>query len=151
MECLNCPKYLHNKYEKAKIQRRIDKYRHFKNIKEGLIISMKNIDNYLDDIYNWDELMNIKEESPDKNELKRNMIIKKDLKSKRVCFSIFGLIFCLLQLIGVQAEIIILNSLFSEIVDEFKLWLRGTPREHNFHEKLQIFSYKEYLKLMWEW
>ena len=53
------------------------------------------------------------------------------------------MIFCFFHLIGIQEGIIILNSLFSEIVDEFKLWLNDTPRKYNFFDKLEINSYKD--------
>ena len=57
------------------------------------------------------------------------------------CF-ICGWIFCLIQLIGVQAGIIILNALFNEIVDEFKFLASDSPKEYNFYEKIDITSYK---------
>ena len=53
------------------------------------------------------------------------------------------MLFCIIQLIGVQASIIILNSIFNEIVDEFKLWLSNTPRKYSFYENLEINSYRE--------
>ena len=44
-----------------------------------------------------------------------------------IFFFICGIFFCLSQLIGVQAGIIILNAIFKEIVDEIKLALKDTP------------------------
>ena len=57
------------------------------------------------------------------------------------CF-IFGCFFCLIHLIGVQEGIIILNALFDEIVDEFKLLANDTPKEFNFYEKIENATYK---------
>ena len=87
--------------------------------------------------------MSIKEVSLEENKLKKSKTIKEELKKKKDYFFMLGFIFCLFQLIGVQEGIIILNSLFSEIVDEFKLWLNDNPRENNFYQKLEINSYRE--------
>ena len=57
------------------------------------------------------------------------------------CF-ICGWIFTILQLIGIQSGIIILNALLSEIVEEFKLLSKDTPREYNIYEKIEIATYK---------
>ena len=58
------------------------------------------------------------------------------------CF-ICGFLFLTIQLIGVQLGIIILNALFDEIVDEFRLSGNDiTKKEYNFYEKLEIASYK---------
>ena len=71
------------------------------------------------------------------------MSIKEEFNKKKKLFDIFRVFFCLLQLIGVQTNIIILNSLFSEIVEELKLWISNTHRSYNFYERLIIYSYKE--------
>ena len=60
----------------------------------------------------------------------------------KICI-FFGALSCIAQLICVQGCIIILNSLFDEIVEEFKLWFNNTQRVHNFYELLEINSYKE--------
>ena len=58
------------------------------------------------------------------------------------CF-ICGFLFVIVQLIGVQLGLIILNALFNEIVDEFKLLSDiENPKEYTFYEKLEIASYK---------
>ena len=54
-----------------------------------------------------------------------------------ICFTC-GFLFCLIQLIGVQEGIIILNALFDEIFDGFKL----SSKEYNFYEKIEIATYK---------
>ena len=104
---------------------------------------MTNINKAIAKFGDWDELMNIKEQSPEDLQLRRSKTIQKDLKEKKGWFIVFGIIFCLIQLTGVQAGIIILNSLFSEIVEEITLWLNETPRVYNFYEKLEINSYRE--------
>jgi len=105
--------------------------------------SMNDINKTLKDIKNWDELVNIKEESHEENELIQNKTYNPDLKTKKCFFDLLGLIFCFFHLIGIQAGIIILNSLFSEIVDEFKLLAKKTPRKNNFYEKLEINTYRD--------
>ena len=65
----------------------------------------------------------------------------KKFKNSKCCSFIClccGFIFCLIQLIGVQAGIIILNALFNEIFDAFKI----SSKEYNFYEKIEIASYK---------
>ena len=69
-------------------------------------------------------------------------MIKEDYSDCALYICIFfGIISSILQLICVQGCIIILNSLFDEIVEEFKLWFNNTQREHNFYELLEINSY----------
>ena len=58
-----------------------------------------------------------------------------------LCF-ICGFLFILIQFIGVQEGIIILNALFEEIIDEFKLIIQDTPREYNFYQKIENASYR---------
>ena len=60
---------------------------------------------------------------------------------KGLCFTC-GLFFILIQFIGVQEGIIILNALFEEIIDEFRLISQGTPKEYNFYQKIENASYK---------
>ena len=76
--------------------------------------------------------------------LKRTKTIKNNYSTctLKICI-FFGALSCIAQLICVQGCIIILNSLFDEIVEEFKLWFNNTQRLHNFYELLEINSYKE--------
>ena len=97
---------------------------------------MVNFDKVLGDIKDWEEWMSIKEVSLEEKKLKKSRTIKEGLKKKKDYFFMIGFIFCLFQLIGVQEGIIILNSLFSEIFDEFKLWLNGHLREFYFYQCL---------------
>ena len=135
--------YLYKKCLKSYKERLDEEASHFLNIQAGLKESMNNIEKTLVDTKNWEELMNIKEESPEENKLMRNKTIKPELKTKKRWFDFIGLIFCLFHLIGVQEGIIILNSLFSEFVDEFKLLINKTPRKYNFFVKIEINSYRE--------
>ena len=143
MKCLECVTNLLKKCEKAYKERILEENNHFLTIKKGLRESMNNIDKAMENIESWDELMNIKEESLKDINLIRNKTIKAEYKQNKYLFGILGFSFCVLQLIGVQAGIIILNSLFSEIADEFALMTNKTPRRYNFYEKLEINSYRE--------
>lgn len=111
MKCyVDCFGYFFNKCEKSYKERLIEEENHFLNIRKGLKDSMDNIENALVDIKNWDELMNINEESFEEKKLMRSKTIKPGLKTKKCWFDLIGLIFCIFHLIGVQAGIIILNT-----------------------------------------
>ena len=130
------------KKEKVETKEVID-FKHFSDIKNGLKESMININKTLENIKDWDELINLKEESIEDIIIRRTKTIKNDYSECECIFIFFGMFFCIIQLIGVQASIIILNSIFNEIVDEFKLWLSNTPRKYSFYENLEINSYRE--------
>ena len=105
----------------------LNENKNFYDIKTGLKESMVNINKTLDDIKSWDELINLKEESIEDKIIKKTKTIKEGYSDCSFCLSIFcGIISVLFQLIIVQGCIIILNSVFVEIVDEFKLWLNNT-------------------------
>ena len=116
------------KKEKVETKEVID-LKHFSDIKNGLKETMININKTLENIKDWDELINLKEESIEDIIIRRTKTIKNDYSECECIFIFFGMLFCIIQLIGVQASIIILNSIFNEIVDEFKLWLSNTPRK----------------------
>ena len=116
---------------------------HFLDVQIGVKESMFNITKTLDDMKDWEELLNLKEESIEDIIIKKTKIIKPKYSSFTFIFIFFGFVFCIIQLIYVQASIIILNSLFKEINDEFKLWLNKTPRELNFYEILERNTYRE--------
>ena len=118
--------------------------KHFTEVKVGLKNSFENIKHTLDNIKDWDELINLKEESIENVILKQTKTIKDNYSTCTLCICIFfGLISSILQLICVQGCIIILNSLFDEIVEEFKFLFNNTQREYNFYELLEINSYKK--------
>ena len=131
-------------YEKSYNKRKSNEAKNFQKIKTGLKEYMLNAYKTLNEIKDWDELMNLKEEPSENQELSKTKTIKEEYKEpkKKKYYEFLGLIFCIFHLIGVQASIIFLNSLFSEIVDEYDLLIRKTPREYNFYEHLEINSYK---------
>ena len=55
--------YIFTKCKESYDERLKEEKKHFKNIQNGLKESMKDIEEALDGFINWDELMNIKEES----------------------------------------------------------------------------------------
>ena len=125
-------------------QAKLNKIKYFNDIQKGLKESFFHFNKTLDHINNWDELINLKEESIEEITIKRTKTIKEGYTCcKKFLFLQCGVFFVIIQLIGVQASIIILNSLFNEIVDEFKLWFNNTPREYSFYENLEINSYRE--------
>ena len=135
---------LFDKWEKASKERKLDEMQHFLYIQKGLKESMANISHSLNCFDNWDELLSLKEdESADEKKLKRTKTYKHKCDTFKFYFDLFGIIFTLFHLIWVQAFIIILNALFSEIVDEFKLLANSTSKDFNFYEKIQIKSYRE--------
>ena len=125
-------------------KRKLNEVRNFQNIKRGLKEYMFNVNRTLNEIEDWEELMSLKEEQTENKKLAKTKTIKEEYKDrkKKKYYEFLGIFFCIFHLIGVQASIIILNSLFSEIVDEFELWINKTPREYNFYEYLEINSYK---------
>ena len=57
---------LNEKFKRAYEKRKSDEMKHFNDVKKGLRESMANINKTLDNIENWDELLNLKDESLDK-------------------------------------------------------------------------------------
>ena len=145
-------------------ERRTKGEANFNLMKKGLKNSLDEIDDIFNPIDNWEKLMELnpdedsdnKEEEENKPLTRAKTTIKPEPKvccsqiCKKcnrsfscllICF-ICGWLFCLIQLIGVQAGIIILNALLSEIVDEIKLLRHETPKDYNFYERIEIASYK---------
>ena len=130
--------------DKSYKKRQLNEARNFQNIRRGLKKYMFNVDKTLDEIEDWEELISLKEEPTENKKLMKTKTIKEEYKApkKKNYYEYMGLIFCIFHLVGVQTSIIILNSLFSEIVDEFELLINKTPREYSFYEYLEINSYK---------
>ena len=125
-------------------KRKISEFQHFYDIKKGLKESMIKFNETfkeINEMEDWDELLNLKDESLRQEKLKLK-IIKDNCKSNYADFKIIGGVFCLIHLIGIQESIIIINSLFSELVEELELMINNTPREYDFYEKLEINSYR---------
>ena len=142
-------------------------------MKKGLNKSLEDIQDVFEPIKDWEELMELNPDEDSDEENKEPIIFfPKFQKSKTslydipripCCYSccyklckklnssfgyllisfISGCIFCLIQLIGIQAGIIILNALFSEIVEECKfLGDDDMIKEYNFYQRIEIASYK---------
>ena len=112
-------------------------------VKNGLKKSMISINETLEKINEWDKLLELKRESKGENGETEEKSFRKKCIDNIYIFITFGVIFCVVNLIGVQASIIILNSLFNELVEEFKLWLNKTPRKFNFYQRLEINTYRD--------
>ena len=80
-------KCLYNKCNEAYIKRKLEEQNHYCVIKKGLNESMLNINKAIENIGNWDELMNIKEQSSESIQFQSTKTIKK--KYKIIFFSIF--------------------------------------------------------------
>jgi len=165
---MRCIIECHNKCKKKFQKKKGIEEEIFINMKEELSKSLDNVSKTLNGIKKWDALFNPEEENEEnesnEEEFKLNKININDKEynnntylwllnyynceryiESRGClifFFICGIFFCLNQLIGVQAGIIVLNAIFKEIVDEIKLALKHTPRKYNFYENLEIVSYK---------
>ena len=111
--------FLFDKCDKSYKKRKLDEMQHFLAIKKGLKESMININQTLNNFDNWDELLSLKEESPEDNKFQDSKEIKNEFEKTKTFFDFLGVLFCLSHLIGVQASIIILNALFNEIFDQF--------------------------------
>ena len=123
-------------------KRKSEKEKNFKAIKDGFITYTNNLSETLGLIENWDELININDRPIRGPFSMRNKTINYKFKDLKYFFAYCGFIFCIIQLMGVQLEIILLGALFSEITDEIKLWAINKHRKYNFYEKIEISSYK---------
>ena len=131
-----------NALERA-IEEEIIKKKNFNNIKNNLLEYTSEMNTTVNDIEDWDELLNIKDESPEEKEKIENSAIKKEYVNKLYLFQIFGVLFCIFQLISVQSSIIIISAIFNEIIDGILLYNYNTKKENNFYEYIEISSYKE--------
>ena len=112
-------------------------------VKNGIKESMSNINKTLSKIKNWKELVNHQEEYIEDIILKTTKTIKSDYSRCSIyIFAFCGALSSLIQLIGVQSCIIILNSLFDEIVEALKLLFNKTKREYDFYHILEINTYR---------
>ena len=131
-------------FKECEFKRKQEKVKYFHTIKNGLKESMIDFKYTLDKINNWDELVELKDDEFEGNKLLKSATVKDEFKKDNLCcFYIFGFLFYIFQLIGIQGYIIILNSFFKEIVEEFKLLFKNEKGEHNFYDLVQINSYRE--------
>ena len=162
---MGCICKCHERYKKKYMQKEINNDKNFVDMRIEINGSLKNVFQTLNDTETWDDFFNPPEKMllVDKK-FKLNEINIDDAKFKHISylkllcsyncekileshcanliFFICGIFFCLVQLIGVQAGIIIINALSKEILDDIKLSARHIPRKYNFYENLEISTYK---------
>ena len=172
MEKKNCIFNCFEKFWKYYDEKEEEKKVYLKNVTTKLKHSTNSINESIQDIQEWDDLFLLNTEEDfeiiEDISLKKTRKINtptpllreyyytdfdtfwsntcEKLNNSKRCLvlSFFsGFLFCLIQLIGVQLGIIVLNALFQEIVDEFRLLADNiNKKEYNFYEKLEIASYK---------
>ena len=125
---------LFNKLEKALNNRKESEKNHFDDVKDGVKNYIPEINTSLEKFNEWDELLYIKEKPIETERFRLSKTIKKDYKDCKILFEIFGFLFCLIHLIGIQAYIILLKSIFDEIVEDIKLTFTNSPRKYYFFE-----------------
>ena len=77
--------YISEKCNGANAKRKLEDQKHYNIIKEGLNESMLNINKAIENIGNWDELMNIKEQLPESIQIQRSKTIEYKYKETK-CF-----------------------------------------------------------------
>ena len=85
---------LFSKCDEAYFKRKLEEEDHYRTIKIGLSESMTNINKAIAKFGDWDELMNLKDESPKDKKLLRNKTVKEKFQERKCYFEIFGIIFC---------------------------------------------------------
>ena len=158
---MGCIFKCHEKCKNKYMQKEDQEHKDFEKVKKEINESMINIHETLEGIEDWDSFFHSNEkiwfddekiklnkidiDSPKYNKISYLKLLssyncEKMMESRCVLifFFICGIFSCLVQLIGVQAGIIIINSIFKEIVDEIKLLSRDIPRKYNFYENLEI-------------
>ena len=131
-----------NKFIDLKNIEKEENSKKFNLIRNNINNNIFNISNDFLNIDSWDELLKLNDDFQEEGKPKE---LDADMP---LCFILFCLVFCgpffsLIQLVGVQEMIIILNSILNELKDELKLYLYNTPRKINFYENLRRASYRE--------
>ena len=159
MGCLNA---LYKSIWEKENSRKNREKEYFFLMKKGLKESLNDIHDVFRPINDWEELMELNPDDELEEDNAQSKILKKSKTNfrteisccSRICktlnrsicclilFFICGWIFCLMQLIGIQAGIIILNALFGEIVDEFKFLGKDFQKDYNIYERIEIATYK---------
>ncbi len=145
MSCIkNCCKgNCFEKCEKAYNEKIKSKEKDFEDVKNGVEIYTGKINHSLHNFNDWDELLNLKGKTKEIETLKELKTIKKSCKDNKILLAFIGFIFCLVHLIGIQAYIILNNSLYSEIVEDIKLSCMDSRRQYYFFEYLEINTYRK--------
>ena len=135
----DCLKNCFNELEKNEKERK-DEIKIFFDSKTNLNDNFNNISNQIFKVRNFEEFFELNLE---KEEYLLIFDESYSIYFKYVSFYIFGFLYSIIQLIGVQEMIIILNSLLNELIDELKIAILKTSREYNFYEVIKICSFKE--------
>ena len=135
----DCLKNCFNELEKNEKERK-DEIKIFFDIKTNLNDNFNNISNQIFKVRNFEEFFELNLE---KEEYLLIFDESYSIYFKYISFYIFGFLYSIIQLIGVQEMIIILNSLLNELIDELKIAILKTSREYNFYEVIKICSFKE--------
>ena len=141
---MGCCITFHDKCWKKYKKRQDDELKNFSEMKKGFNTSLSEIKNTMEEIKDWDSLLNpkYKSEKVNINISQSSAYIPSKVKICNILYLIYGLFFCLINFIGVQIGLIIINSIFKEIVDELKFYLKSIPRKYNFYENIEIITYK---------
>ena len=128
-----------NKLEKTEEEKN-EETKTFLNIKTNLNNNFNVISNQIIKAQNFEEFFEL---NLDKEEYLIDIDKTYSQCALKMLLFLFGILYSIIQLIGVQEMIIILNSLLNELIDELKIAIVKTPREYNFYEVIKICSFKE--------
>ena len=131
-----------NSEERSLKEKQIKK-KNFDEIKKNLLKHTSEMNAIVNDIEDWDELLNIKEESSDEKPKIENSNSEKNSQCELFFIHIFGFLFCILQLISVQSSIILIKAIFNQIIEGILFHNLKKPRGNNFYEYIEISTYKE--------
>ena len=132
-----------NKIEDASKDRIKIEKNHFDDVKDGVKNYIPETNTSLEKFNEWDELLYLKEIPIEIERFRISKTIKIGCKDFKFLFGIFGFFFCLIHLIGIQAYIIFLKSIYDEIVEDIKLTFTNSPRKYYFFEYLEINTYRK--------
>ena len=128
-----------NKLEKTEEEKN-EETKTFLNIKTNLNNNFNVISNQIIKAQNFEEFFEL---NLDKEEYLIDIDKTYSQCALKMLLFLFWILYSIIQLIGVQEMIIILNSLLNELIDELKIAIVKTPREYNFYEVIKICSFKE--------
>jgi len=131
-----------NSEERSLKEKQIKK-KNFDEIKKNLLKHTSEMNAIVNDIEDWDELLNIKEESSDEKPKIENSNRENYYQCELFFIHIFGFSFCILQLISVQSSIILIKAILNQIIEGILFHNLKKPRGNNFYEYIEISTYKE--------
>ena len=114
---MGCCITFHDKCWKKYKKRQDDELKNFSEMKKGLNTSLSEIKNTMEEIKDWDSLLNpkYKSEKVNINISQSSAYIPSKVKICNILYLIYGLFFCLINFIGVQIGLIIINSIIINI------------------------------------